>query len=126
MATLLIDSPGAPAHLFPLVKPLVSACSGRDSDVRIDDVRGVVAIQFDGKRFMATALDGASLIVNGKKRAQHALADGDTLQLGKTKLHSQNVEPPPAPPEGAPGDAAKLDPAATAVQRLADFLPALA
>ena len=126
MATLLIDSPGAPAHSFPLVKPLVSIGSGRDSDVRIDGVRGVVAIQFDGTRFMATALDGASLIVNGKKRAQHALADGDTLQLGKTKLHFQNVEPHPAPPEGAPGDAAKLDPAATAVQRLADFLPALA
>jgi transcriptional regulator with GAF, ATPase, and Fis domain len=126
MATLLIHSPGAPAQPFPLVKPLVSIGSGPDSDVRVDDLRGVVAIQFDGARFTATALDGASLVVNGRKRAQHALADGDTLQLGKTQLLFQSKEPYPAHAEGAAGDAAQLDPAATAVQRLADFLPALA
>ncbi|GAC1604072.1 MAG: sigma 54-interacting transcriptional regulator [Myxococcales bacterium] len=123
MATLLIQSPGSPAQPFPLVKPLVSIGAGPDSDLRLDDVRGVVAIQFDGARFTATALDGASLVVNGRKRTQHPLADGDTIQVGRTQLLFQGAASEPAQ---LARDRRAPDPASTAVQRLAEFLPALA
>ncbi|GAC1341759.1 MAG: sigma 54-interacting transcriptional regulator [Myxococcales bacterium] len=123
MATLLIQSPGSPAQPFPLVKPLVSIGAGPDSDLRLDDVRGVVAIQFDGARFTATALDGASLVVNGRKRTQHPLADGDTIQVGRTQLLFHGAASEPAQ---LARDRRAPDPASTAVQRLAEFLPALA
>src|SRR3954467_5857817 len=100
MAALLVtqgadEAPSAVA----LVKALTTLAAAPDSDVRVPDLRGVVAIQFDGESFTATALEGAHLIVNGKRRGQHTLADGDTIQLGATQLVFQKGESatPPAP-----------------------------
>ena len=124
MATLVVNAPNAPPNSFPLVKPLTSLGSSADSDLHVADLRGVVAIQFDGARFTATALDGATLIVNGKKRDLHLLADGDLLQLGKTVVVFQSADRIPTSAE-----VSKLgtrDPAALAVQRLAEFTTALA
>ncbi|HXN81174.1 MAG TPA: sigma 54-interacting transcriptional regulator [Myxococcales bacterium] len=125
MATLLVQKPGAPPRSFPLVKPITTLGGGADSDLRIEDVRGLVAIQFDGARFTASALEGAPLLVNGKKRAQHVLEDGDTLLLGKTQLVFQSADRIPTPVEVAQYKAGAPDAAATVVRRLADFLPAL-
>ena len=123
MASLLVHLAGAPPAQFPLVKALTTVGSTGDSDVRVDEVRGVLAIQFDGSGYLATALEGAPLIVNGKKRDRAHLADGDTLQLGRTRLVFQAADLPavvlvPAP---RPADAATL-----AVQRLAEFTQSLA
>jgi transcriptional regulator with GAF, ATPase, and Fis domain len=124
MATLVVQSKGAPPSTFPLVKPLTSVGASAESDLRVPDVRGVIAIQFDGSTFTATALEGAALLVNGKKRGQHILNDGDTLQLGKTQLVFQSADRIPTPAEvnrlGA------RDPASLAVQRLAEFSAQLA
>jgi transcriptional regulator with GAF, ATPase, and Fis domain len=123
MASLLLQLPGAPPTSYAFVKPLTSVGSGIDCDVRIAEMRGVVAIQFDGSSYTATALEGAPLLVNGRKRDRCLLDDGDTLQLGRARLVFQARERPiaPAPAAPTPADAATL-----AVLRLAEFTIALA
>src|SRR5438067_2303136 len=99
MATLVVHAEGAAPSFVPLVKPLTTLAAAADSDVRVPDLRGVVAIQFDGESFIATALEGAHLVVNGKRRGQHTLADGDTMELGGTQLVFQSgerIQPPVA------------------------------
>ena len=115
MATLVVQAEGAAPSFVSLVKPLTTVSAAADSDIHVAGVRGVVAIQFDGKVFTATALEGATLQVNGKKRGQHVLADGDSLQLGSTQLLFQ-----------AGDTKAARDPAALATSKLADFARALA
>ena len=99
MATLVVHAEGVAPSFVPLVKPLTTLAAAPDSDVRVPDLRGVVAIQFDGESFIATALEGAHLVVNGKRRGQHTLADGDTMELGGTQLVFQSgerIQPPVA------------------------------
>ncbi len=124
MASLVVQLPGAAPASVPLVKALTTVGSGSDSDVRVDEVRGVVAIQFDGSGYVATALEGAPLSVNGKKRDRAPLSDGDTLQLGRTRLqfHAEGRPAPSIPPPPAQ----RIDAAALAVQRLAEFTQSLA
>ena len=122
MATLVVHPENAPPVSFPLVKPLTSVGSSADSDLRLPDVRGVVAVQFDGARFTATALDGATLLVNGKKRDRHLLADGDALQIGKSQISFQSADRIPTPTEVS----RVRDPASLAVQRLSELAASLA
>src|SRR5438105_3619685 len=123
MASFVVHSKGAPPTTFPLVKRLTSVGASAESDLRVPDVRGVVAIQFDGSTFTATALEGAALLVNGKKRGQHILSEGDTLELGATQLVFQSADRIPTPAEVT---RVGRDPAALAVQRLAEFSAQLA
>jgi transcriptional regulator with GAF, ATPase, and Fis domain len=129
MATLVIHKENAAPTSFPLVKPLTSIGAAADSDVQLPDVRGVVAIQFDGAQFTATALNGAALVVNGKRRDRHALADGDQLQLGKTQLIFESADRIPTPAEVVRlggREPASRDQASLAVQRLAELAASLA
>jgi transcriptional regulator with GAF, ATPase, and Fis domain len=128
MASLLVHAEGAAPSFVPLVKPLTTVAAAPGSDVRLPDLRGVVAIQFDGESFTATALEGAHLVVNGKKRGQHTLVDGDTLQLGATQLVFQKGErvPPPAPDGAQARRGGARDPEALATSRLAQFARQLA
>jgi transcriptional regulator with GAF, ATPase, and Fis domain len=123
MATLVVQGGGAQPASVSLVKPLTTIAAAADSDLRVPELRGVVAIQFDGQSFTATALEGAHLVVNGKKRGQHTLADGDTLQLGATRLLFQAEARVQAPFEMRRIGA---DPAALATSRLAEFARQLA
>jgi len=123
MATLVVHSEGAAPAFVPLVKPLTTLAAAADSDVRVPDLRGVVAIQFDGESFMATALEGAHLIVNGKRRGQHILADGDTIQLGTTQLVFQSGERAPSPTQVR---LAGAEPESLATSKLAEFARQLA
>ena len=124
MATLVLHADGAPSSYFPLVKPLTTLAAGAESDLRVEGLRGVVAIQFDGSAFTATALEGAPLLVNGKKRGQHTLADGDTLQLGETQIVFQAEDRIPTPAEVS--RLGRRDPASLATAKLADFARDLA
>ena len=128
MALLVVHADGAPPSFIPLVKPLTTVAAAADSDVHVPDLRGVVAIQFDGESFTATALEGAHLLVNGKRRGHHILVDGDTLQLGATQLVFQKGERvPQATPAAAPGPRpGSRDPEALATSRLAQFARQLA
>jgi len=120
MATLVIKSPGAETRSFPLVKPLTSVGPSPDCDVRIGEMgRGLVTIQFDGARFTATALDGATLEVNGRRRDRHQLADGDALGLGRVEIVFEGAD-------RVPEEAAAVEPSDLAVRRLAEFTAALA
>ncbi len=124
MATLVVHGEGGAPSFVPLVKPLTTVAAAPDSDLRVPDLHGVVAIQYDGESFIATALDGAHLIVNGKKRGQHTLADGDTIQAGTTQLVFQSGDRAPAPvPLRRPRVA---DPETLATSRLAQFARELA
>ena len=124
MATLVVHAQGAAPSFVPLVKPLTTLAAAADSDVRVPDLRGVVAIQFDGQSFIATALEGAHLVVNGRKRGQHTLTDGDTIQLGSTQLVFQSGERIAVPAQiRRPGSAA---PESLATTRLAEFAGQLA
>ena len=108
MATLVVHTQGAAPSFVPLVKTLTTLAAAADSDVRVPDLRGVVAIQFDGQSFIATALEGAHLVVNGRKRGQHTLTDGDTIQLGSTQLVFQSGERVAVPAQiRRPGSAAQ-------------------
>jgi len=124
MATLVVHTQGAAPSFVPLIKPLTTLAAAADSDVRVPDLRGVVAIQFDGQSFIATALEGAQLVVNGRKRGQHTLTDGDTIQLGTTQLVFQSGERTAAPAQiRLPGSVA---PESLATTRLAEFAGQLA
>src|SRR5438067_472576 len=124
MATLVVHAEGVAPSFVPLVKPLTTLAAAPDSDVRVPDLRGVVAIQFDGESFIATALEGAHLVVNGKRRGQHTLADGDTMELGGTQLvfqSSERIQPPVALRRDT-----SSDPESLATSRLAQFARQLA
>ena len=123
MASFIIHSgEGAQPTSFALVKPLTSI-GPPGSDLLVPGMRGVVVIQFESGAFTATALEGASLQVNGKKRGKHSLEDRDTLELGQTKLVFQSADRLPTPSEVSRLGA--RDPASLAVQRLAEFSQAL-
>src|SRR5260370_2270252 len=121
MSPLAVHTPGRRPSSSLLVKPLTSVGASAESDLRVPDLRGVIAIQFDGASFTATALEGAALTVNGKKRGQHMLADGDTLQLGATQLVFQSSDRIPTPAEE--NRLGSRDPASLAMQRLAPVSP---
>ncbi len=125
MAALVVHAEGVAPAFVPLVKPLTTLAAAPDSDVRVPDLRGVVAIQFDGESFMATALEGAQLVINGKRRGQHILANGDTIQLGATQLVFQSDNTLAPAPERARRNAA-VAPESLATSRLADFARQLA
>jgi len=127
MATLVVRAPGKEPSSFPLVKPLTSVGPTADCDLRVPEMsRGVVAIQFDGARFTATSLDGAALLVNGRKRDRHDLADGDALTLGKTEIAFQAADRIPTPSEVKKVQVQGEDPTALAVRRLSEFTASLA
>jgi hypothetical protein len=125
MAFLVVQVPGAAPASVSLLKPLTTIGSGADCDVRLGDVRGVVALQLDGSRYMASALEGAPLLVNGKKRDRAYLEDGDMLQLGRNRVLFQRGDrvAPAAEPKSA---SAGPEAAALAVLRLSEFTAALA
>ena len=124
MATLVVHAAGAAPSFVTLVKPLTTLAAAPDSDVRVPNLRGVVAIEFDGESFTATALEGAQLVVNGKRRGQHTLADGDTMELGSTQLVFQSGERVPAPAQVHRNE--QRDPQSLATARLAEFARQLA
>jgi transcriptional regulator with GAF, ATPase, and Fis domain len=122
MATLVLHPKDGHISYLPLVKPLTTLAEGPEADVRVPQMRGVVALQFDGRSCTATALEGAQLLVNGKKRGQQLLADGDTLQLGSLQVVFQSSDSVPTPAEVRK----VADPASLATQRLAEFARDLA
>src|SRR5438874_1544909 len=124
MATLVLHLPGSPPTPFPLLKPLVSVGAAADSDVRVPHMRGLVAIQFDVRSITATALEGAPLVVNGRKRDRCALEDGDTLDVSGARLVFEKADREVAPAETSAATA-RTEATALAVTRLAEFAQAL-
>ena len=121
MAHLIVQIPGSPNQTVPLVKSMLTL-GGPDADVLLPDARGLVTIERDGTCFTASALDGAAMMVSGKRRDLHALAEGDELSLGSTRIVFKSEE-------RARELAHKVTPqdsSALLVQRLADLAAQLA
>jgi transcriptional regulator with GAF, ATPase, and Fis domain len=121
MAHLIVQIPGSPNQTVPLVKSMLTL-GGPDADVLLPDARGLVTIERDGTRFTASALDGAAMMVSGKRRDLHALAEGDELALGNARIVFKSEE-------RARELAHKVTPqdsSALLVQRLADLAAQLA
>lgn len=121
MAHLIVQIPGSPNQTVPLVKSMLTL-GGPDADVLLPDARGLVTIERDGTCFTANALDGAAMMVSGKRRDLHALAEGDELSLGSTRIVFKSEE-------RARELAHKVTPqdsSALLVQRLADLAAQLA
>src|SRR5258708_33861878 len=79
----------SPDRAFRLSKSVTSIGRGPQNDVRIQDVsieerHAHVLKDRDGFRIFAT--DGAKLLVNGKRRSEWPLADGDEVELGAIRM----------------------------------------
>jgi transcriptional regulator with GAF, ATPase, and Fis domain len=86
----------SPDRTFRLSKSVTSIGRGPQNDVRISDAtledrHAHVLKDRDGFRIFAA--DGAKLLVNGKKRSEHPLTDGDEIELGDVKMLYRSQEP---------------------------------
>ncbi|MCS6912918.1 MAG: sigma 54-interacting transcriptional regulator [Myxococcales bacterium] len=95
---------GGTATVFRLHKQLTTIGAGPDNDIVLSDpllpdTQAYIQHEPDGLYLYAT--EGAvELLVNGRRRHRHRLADGDTIRMGATELlFSLTEPPPPAPPE---------------------------
>jgi transcriptional regulator with GAF, ATPase, and Fis domain len=124
MATLLVHAEGGAPTFFALVKPLTTIGDGTDNDLHVAEARGVVTVEFDGTSFSAAAIEGAPLMINGKRRDHATLHDGDTLTFGRTRIVFQAADRIPTPAEVT--RAPETESVSLAVQRLSEFGAALA
>ena len=121
MPSLTVKSPSG-SRVVPLVKPITSV--GAEGDIPVGALGGGgIAIEYDGRAFVASAFDGASLSVNGKRKDRAVLADGDTLAVGDSTLRFAAVD---AAPEAEPAAPASTSDALEPVRRLSDFHKQLA
>jgi transcriptional regulator with GAF, ATPase, and Fis domain len=76
--------------LFPLFKKITSIGSSADNDVMLPEP-GIAPyhanILYDGKSFVLSEADKATeVLVNGRRRKTHTLADQDSLRIGPAQL----------------------------------------
>ncbi len=88
---------------FELVKSVTSIGKDPQNDVRLDKIEPRHAhILRDKNDFRLFAMSGARILVNGKKKEEHLLVDGDVIELGAHELTFRMAPPQrtstPAPP----------------------------
>lgn len=96
MATLIAKL--GPDRTFRLSKSVTSIGRGPANDVRLADAsveERHAHLLKDGGSFRIYATDGARLIVNGKRKNEHLLADGDQLEVGAVALQYRASEQAP-------------------------------
>jgi transcriptional regulator with GAF, ATPase, and Fis domain len=90
MATLRIHSPGVGVRVYHIYKKLTSLGKGEDVDVALPDpllADSHAHIHFDGRDFHITLLDrNGELLVNGRRRTKHRLAQDDRVRLGAVEM----------------------------------------
>ncbi len=97
MASLIIKL--NPERSVRLEKSVTSLGRGLQNDVRLNDpsVKDRHAhILKDRSGFRIFATDGAKLLINGKKKSEAALQEGDEVSLGQVKLLYKAVDEPVA------------------------------
>jgi transcriptional regulator with GAF, ATPase, and Fis domain len=120
---------GTEVRRVELTRKLSGVGSAPDNDVVLADPLVLpyhAQLLRDGKAWVLSSLDrDATLLVNGKERRYHSLADGDLLQLGGFELTFSTSEPARAarpPTATTTGVSPVLDPAADArLEKLASF-----
>ena len=76
--------------VFPLFKKITTIGQTRENDVFLD-MPGIAAchahVLYDGKDFVLSEADrNCEVLVNGRRRKSHRLADGDSLRVGPAQL----------------------------------------
>jgi transcriptional regulator with GAF, ATPase, and Fis domain len=96
MATLIAKL--TPERTFRLSKSVTSIGRGPQNDVRISDQsveERHAHVLKDKEGFRIFAADGAKLVVNGRRRSEWPLADGDEVELGGIRLIYRTTDPSP-------------------------------
>ena len=106
-----------------LVKPLTTV-GGDGADISVALKKGLVEIAYDGRVCIVSAIDGAPLLINNRRRDTCELVDGDVVSVGDATLLYSATDAAPAPisaPKAAftTGDLSSL-------RRLYDFSKELA
>jgi transcriptional regulator with GAF, ATPase, and Fis domain len=108
VAFLRVKTPDGRQREVQLQKRITSLGLGPENDVDLADPTlpaTAVHIHFDGQDYNAACHGGASMTVNGKKKATARLADGDRLELGRAEVLFAAGEAAPARPRlAAPSD----------------------
>jgi transcriptional regulator with GAF, ATPase, and Fis domain len=94
MASLVVKL--SPDRSFRLSKSVTSIGRGPQNDVRISDntlEERHAHVLKDRDGFRIFAADGAKLTVNGKRRNEHPLQDGDEIELGDVKMVYRASDP---------------------------------
>src|SRR5512146_3143743 len=89
MPSLTLKTPDGSSRTVALVKRITTLGRGGDNDVRVEDPSVPdVALHFvvEGQTLQVGAQDDAELHVNGKRRTEHALSDGDVVKVGNTEI----------------------------------------
>jgi len=77
-------------HVFPIYKKITTVGRGASNDVRVDDASVAdfhAQIVFDGRDFnLNEGAQGASVVINGKKKRRSKIYHNDRLELGDAEL----------------------------------------
>jgi transcriptional regulator with GAF, ATPase, and Fis domain len=110
MALLVVRPPDGSERRIPLRRRLTSVGRSPESDVPVPDPSlpaTALHLHFDGREYDVACHDGASMTVNGRRRATCRLAPGDRIRVGGTELvllaeeAGLAAEPAPGPAPGA-------------------------
>ena len=119
MALLIVRLPDGSERRVPLRRRLTSVGRSPESDVSVPDPSlppTALHLHFDGHDYDVACHDGASMTVNGKRRATCRLAPGDRIRVGGTELLFTGDQPP-----AEAGRAPSPGPSDPAVQALVRF-----
>ncbi|HEU4384567.1 MAG TPA: sigma 54-interacting transcriptional regulator [Anaeromyxobacteraceae bacterium] len=89
MALLIVRPPDGSERRVPLRRRLTSLGLSPESDVPVPDPSlpaTALHLHFDGRDYDVACHDGASMTVNGKRRATCRLAPGDRIRVGGTEI----------------------------------------
>jgi transcriptional regulator with GAF, ATPase, and Fis domain len=104
MPSLTVKTPDGAARKVSLVKRITSVGRGEDNDVRVADPRvpdSALHIVGEGGAFRLGS-HGEPFTVNGKRKDEHALADGDVIRIGETELTFEARDATAPTPTSAP------------------------
>jgi transcriptional regulator with GAF, ATPase, and Fis domain len=98
MPSLRVSIHGKGPRVHSIHKRITSIGRSQDNDIVLDDplvADSHLHIQFDGRDFHVTAIEG-DLLVNGKRRKKHRLVHDDLLGIGASELGFSLYDQPAA------------------------------
>jgi len=121
MPHLILENPDGTRRMIPLIKRLTAVGSAPENDVVLPlpgVAKTALHLEMEGNALRLAGHRGADYALNGKRRGEGRLAQGDLIALGGAILHVELRSAPsetPLPRDPAP------DPASTALRTLVRF-----